>query len=222
MRPILAPATLTAALALAAAAAADPAPAPDPVATWYPPAALAARVGGQAVLSCAHDEHAALKDCALVSETPAGQGFGAAALAMAAAAHGNPRLSITDPAFLAPSPLTVTFLADPPAIHPDITRMPHAVTQPAVVAPPPPDIMQRYYPPQALAGHVPGKVVLACAVTVAGRLADCSVLQEVPAGQGFGAAALQLAPLFEMNPLLRDGDPIDGGHIVLPIAFGPP
>jgi TonB family protein len=221
MRSIPTLLALAAALAGAGAARADPPAPPSPAATWYPPAALAAKLGGQATLSCAHDEHAALKDCTLVSETPAGQGFGAAALAMAAASRGNPKISITDPGFLGASPLTLTFTPDPPAIHPDVTRLPHAVTQPGVIAPPSDDVMQSTYPPQALKDHVAGKVALACRVTAQGRLADCSVLDEAPAGQGFGDAALKLAPQFQMQPMLRDGDPTDDGHIVLPISFGP-
>ena len=221
MRPILASIALAAALALAASAAAAPPAAPDPVQLYYPPAALGAGLGGQATIACAHDAQAALKDCTLVSETPAGQGFGPAALAMAAASRGNPKLAITDPGFLAPSQLTLTFVADPPSITPDITRTPHTLTQPEVVSAPTAEALQRDYPAPALAAHIAGHVVLGCRVTLAGKLADCAVLQETPPGQDFAAAALRLTPDFVMKPMLRDGEPVDGGKIILPIGFGP-
>src|ERR1022692_4290605 len=57
---------------------------PDAMLAFYPAAARAAGLEGAAVIHCVRNEHLALKGCALVSETPAGHGFGAAALAMAA------------------------------------------------------------------------------------------------------------------------------------------
>src|SRR5580658_4374393 len=72
----------------ASTAVADPPQPPPagspPVLGFYPQAALAAGVGGEATLLCARTEHGALVDCKLREEQPTGQGFGAAALALAA------------------------------------------------------------------------------------------------------------------------------------------
>ncbi len=87
---------LIAALALSVAACATPTP-PATVAAvpWaerqptqadfratYPPAALNAGIGGRVRLACTIKPDRTL-DCAVQSETPEGQGFGAAALALA-------------------------------------------------------------------------------------------------------------------------------------------
>jgi TonB family protein len=140
---------------------------------------------------------------------------------MAAASRGNPKLAITDPDFLAQSQLTLTFVAAPPSITPDITRTPHTLAQPQVLTAPSAEALQRDYPAAALAAHIAGQVVLGCQVTLAGKLADCAVLRETPAGQDFAAAALRLSADFVLRPMLRDGEPAGGGKIILPIAFGP-
>src|SRR5947209_581694 len=66
------------------------------VLAFYPPAARAAGIEGQATIRCTRNAHMAMQACTLVSETPAGQGFGAAALAMAARSPDNPKLDFAD------------------------------------------------------------------------------------------------------------------------------
>jgi periplasmic protein TonB len=77
----------------------------------------------------------------------------------------------------------------------------------------------RYYPQAAQAENVEGRATIECNVTAAGVLAACKVLSEEPAGYGFGESALQMAPLFKMRPATRDGVPISGGPIKIPIRF---
>jgi protein TonB len=45
------------------------------------------------------------------------------------------------------------------------------------------------------------------------------VLRAAPQGEGFGEAALALTPLFRMKPMSRDGQPVAGGIVRVPIAF---
>lgn len=55
-------------------------PSAEDVMRWYPPSARAERVEGRATMRCRIDVAGAMRDCAILSETPAGYGFGEAAL----------------------------------------------------------------------------------------------------------------------------------------------
>ena len=50
------------------------------IARYYPPAAAQAGLGGRVVVGCTATAHGEMTDCAVVSETPPGLGFGQAAL----------------------------------------------------------------------------------------------------------------------------------------------
>lgn len=77
----------------------------------------------------------------------------------------------------------------------------------------------RFYPAEAARTKTPGEAVMQCRVETSGGLAGCTVLREAPEGAGFGEAALQMAPLLRMRPMTRDGTPVAGGVVRIPIAF---
>lgn len=56
----------------------------EAMARYYPAAAKRAHVGGRVMLSCEGRRGGVLSACTVLSESPAGYGFGAAALAMSA------------------------------------------------------------------------------------------------------------------------------------------
>ncbi len=203
----------------AAAAAAQAARPPEAVLVFYPPAARAAGVEGSAVLKCAHDEHLAVKGCVLVSETPAGQGFGAAALAMAAQASGNPKLNFPDEPTRPAQEVEIRFTLHPPQIAPDITRMAHTLGQPAIVTPPSAAQVQAAYPARALDNQIEGDASMDCLVTASGKLAGCRIASENPTGFGFGQAALDLAADYVMKPRYLDGEPTGGAQVRLGVRF---
>ncbi|HEY1752207.1 MAG TPA: hypothetical protein VGG29_13175 [Caulobacteraceae bacterium] len=197
-----------------------PQPQPDNTfLVFYPTAARAAGVEGEATLRCGRTEHLALVGCVLVSETPDGQGFGAAALNMAAQSKENPKLAVTDPKVLAPQPLTVRFTLRPPRISPDITAMSHAVAEPQIVTQPTKAQIQAAYPVRALSDQVQGGAVIDCLVSVGGGLEACRVGAESPAGYGFGQAAVDLAGDFKMKPGELDGDPVGGRPVRISVGF---
>jgi hypothetical protein len=195
--------------------------APDPALVYYPPAAKAAGVEGQAVLSCGHDEHLAVKRCTLVSETPVGQGFGAAALAMAAQSPDNPKVNLPDELAKPPEQVTIRFTLRPPQIIPDITRMAHTQAKPQVITQPTAAQIQAAYPERALADQVQGAAAIDCQVMIDGKLASCRVAGELPAGYGFGQAVLDLADDFVMKPRSVDGEPVGGAMVRVGVSFSP-
>jgi TonB family protein len=65
-------------------------PVPADIARFYPAQALAARLPGRALIDCRVSEQGALTHCAILSEGPAGAGFGQAALAMTQAFQMSP------------------------------------------------------------------------------------------------------------------------------------
>jgi protein TonB len=77
------------------------------------------------------------------------------------------------------------------------------------------------YPPAALQAHTPGRAVLDCAVAADGSLADCAIVDESPGGQGFGDAALKLAPLFKLNPDSAPAGQLASSRVVFPVSFLP-
>ena len=79
--------------------------------------------------------------------------------------------------------------------------------------------MGRAYPVLAEELGLEGRAVLSCRVTDVGALDDCEVPEEQPAELGFGPAALSMAPLFRMRPMIRDGRPVGDGTVRIPIRF---
>lgn len=74
----------------------------------------------------------------------------------------------------------------------------------------------RLSPAQAR-GH--GSTAIDCLVNAGGDLESCYVQFEYPAGSGYGEAALRIAPHIRMKPQLRDGEPVNGGKVVIPFKF---
>lgn len=66
------------------------------------------------------------------------------------------------------------------------------------------------------------RAVLTCTVEQKGVLANCSVESETPAGSGFGARALALAPAFRVTTWTEDGLPTVGARIKVPMRYDVP
>ncbi len=67
---------------------------------------------------------------------------------------------------------------------------------------------------------VAGTVGLKCTVTVEGRLSGCEILEETPAGRGFGQAALEAADRARLTPRKVQGRPVEG-TVQFSIRFTP-
>ena len=104
-------------------------------------------------------------------------------------------------------------LADEPASPPP--PMPHVITNPDWVSGP----VQPYFPAAASRAHLSGRAKLECVVNAEGLLENCKVLAEAPAGYGFGYTALTMVGQFRMRPKTRDGQPVGGAIVVIPLDF---
>nr|WP_240454742.1 energy transducer TonB [Caulobacter sp. 17J65-9] len=81
------------------------------------------------------------------------------------------------------------------------------------------DAISDAFPETALRAEVSGTVLLNCRVTVDGTATNCAVLEETPAGFGFGEAALQASSRFRFKPATYQGRPIEVAQLKIPIRF---
>lgn len=67
-----------------------------------------------------------------------------------------------------------------------------------------------------------GRVELSCRIRLDNRLEACRVVEETPAGLGFGAAGLAVADYFRFQAPTRNGRPVEGQQVMVGVDFGIP
>lgn len=205
---------------LSFAGTASAADASDPVwekapdrADWakaYPTQAAQAGVSGDVKMRCAATESGLLQNCAVISETPTGRGFGAAALSLATGMELKP--STADGKPVAGRSFIVPVKFDPAVLKGGVS-----ITRPDWVRLPTDRELWAYVPAGAVGAG--GRALIHCNVTNRGLMQGCSLLAETPAGHGYGDAALAMASLFVMSPMTVDGQPVGGSEIRIPIHW---
>lgn len=203
-------------VAAQAAALPDPpwfkAPSFADFAAAYPEGPKAAKVVGRVELDCPFLASGQLGKCDVLSERPAGQGFGAAARKVAQGFVGPTQLSNGRTIAGSHTNLVINFA-------PDMLDQ-AKVAQPLWTALPTPAQFQSAFPDAASkAGVLKAKVVMSCVVAADGGLTGCGVASEDPPGYGFGAATLPLAPTFRVKLWGTDGRPVVGGTVRVPIRY---
>lgn len=181
------------------------------VAAW--PAEAGALPSGQAVLRCDLNKTGGLTSCDVISENPRNKGFGKAAKTLSKSFKvsfgGQNGKDLDD------YKIDVPFRFRNPA-SPDTRRL----TRPNWIRSLNAEGMADIYPAAAVkAGVKTGLGVVSCMTTPSGDLTDCQALREEPAGLDFSAAAVQAASVMRMNPWTKEGDPVEGLKITLPIRF---
>ncbi|PLR27781.1 hypothetical protein SGCZBJ_05340 [Caulobacter zeae] len=179
-------------------------------AAW--PKAAAGEDNGQAALRCGIKESGALDDCEVISELPKGKGFGKAALGLAD--HFKVSIGPGDAKMVKLIHVDVPFRFRPPG------ATGRQLTKPRWIQMADAEGLAMAFPQAARkAGVKNGLGVVSCTVTIEGRLADCEAAREEPAGLDFAASAMIVAGSMRMNPWTKEGDPVDGQRIRLPIRF---
>jgi TonB family protein len=178
----------------------------------WPAEALAKHIEGKVQLNCAVTTAGQADDCKVVSETPAGLGFGSAALLLTPTFLFNPARDATGPIVSRVNiPINFNMAA---AETPD----PPFKTPPSWLRKPTASQLFDAWPAVANAKRIEGRAELNCRVNVEGLAEDCKVVSEEPSGFGFGNAALLLAPTLLFNPARNDSGPVPS-HVNIPINF---
>lgn len=196
-------------------------PTPEMLRAVWPKAAMGkARADGKALISCKVSVQGTLFDCKVESESPPGLGFGSAAIAMAPQLLMNPATRNGQP-FVSTVRIPVDFKI--PGGGPVDSFGSRAVVRPNIAwktAPTHAEVAAAY-PGKAKAARIGGVAALECTLTEIGRLRSCKTMREEPRGQGFAAAAKDLAQRFQAFPI-KDGDKrLDTAVVQLPVAFVP-
>jgi len=176
----------------------------------YPTAAAQAGLSGAVKMRCTATSAGLLQNCSVIAETPVGNGFGAAALSLAAGMELKP--TAADGAPVAGRNLIVPVKFDPALLK----SGPVVITTPDWVRLPKQEELANYFP---AGGARAGRVVLHCFVTNRGLMDNCTTSAEFPSGQSIGAAALAMTSLFIMKPMTIDGLPVGGAEINIPVKF---
>ena len=156
----------------------------------YPNAARVALIHGRAKLYCLVTAEGQSYGCHVLSEYPAGYGFGKAALRLAPFFKMK---AVTESAESNDSSMVVPIVFNIDGVARD--GYPFTGIELWRATPSRNDI-EAAFPVDARTMHASGLVELACAVSADGRLESCDIAREVPEGLGFGKAAITLAPKF--------------------------
>jgi protein TonB len=100
---------------------------------------------------------------------------------------------------------TAATTAEDMVVHPFWTRRPSA------------DDLRRLYPKQVRG--ITADVVLSCLIDGRGTFQTCEVVEETPAGLGFGESTIRLARIFRMKPVDADGALVAGRRLRLPVRW---
>jgi TonB family protein len=168
---------------------------------------------GVAVLRCSLQEDGGLVQCDAVRQSDIG--FGKAARGLSK--RFKVKLTAEEATRYANSDVLIGFHFLNPA---SIEARTLSVKDPMWITSVDPAKVISVYPAKAAeAGIRSGRGVADCLVATDGKLTDCKIARERPDGLGFGASAVAIAQLMQMNPWSDKGRPVVGARIKLPIDF---
>ena len=180
-------------------------------------------LAGEVELKCFVTDKGDAKTCTVQRESPPGKGFGAAALKL------QPKLALAAGTFDGHPTNSYAELIIPfPLPKPRQTGVANfgdgrlALQNAPWAATPSPADMAAAWPKQAPADLAQGKAWLRCGFSPQGALVSCSAVNEDPAGEGLGAAALSLAGRFRLLDGAADPQALPDTKVTLPFTFTNP
>jgi len=177
-------------------------------ASAFPARARAANVGGAATLTCTASPSGRMQHCGVLAESPEGYGFGNVARHLAERLSAAPSTAPNG----REQQVTIAFKPEMGAGAAYVAPDPLWLSLPSAAQ------FQAAFPKtENGVNHV--KVVLLCDVAAGGALSGCTVESEDPPGQGYGAAALALAPDIRIGLLSASGVPLVGAKVRVPIRY---
>lgn len=197
----------------------------DLAAVW-PTEMLKKGDGGKAIIACIVTVQGTLRACRVESESPAGSGFGGAALALSSQFLLKPALkggvAVEAPVripigFPRPDRATGSHLK-PSTDADDIVRQRVYTRLPWTKAPTAAEVLAAY-PAKAREAKIGGTAVLDCRIDKDGGLSACRTLKEEPDRYGFGQAAKSLGDRFQGPTVNSQGASMAGDHVHLQIGF---
>src|SRR5687768_6650024 len=230
-------ASLLTCLALGALAIAPAASGQDRSADWlkkpterdlygvWPSKALDRGLGGKATIECVVTLQGTLRACKVLSEEPAGAGFGAAALALSPQFLMRPEMK-SGQAVESTVRIPINFHKPDRELGSWLTPVTESALPGDKVysnllyreAPTVADVAAAY-PPKARAQKKGGAVTLDCKIGEGGRLGGCAEVREEPRGFGFTGAARTLARKFVAPTDDGRGNSLVGARALLLVAF---
>jgi TonB family protein len=185
-------------------------PTASDVSHYYPTRAQFEGVEGRGVISCTIAAGGALTNCSVFSEDPPQYGFGQAVLSMSNLFRVN--MHSADPGVVIHLPMSFRVpqgeTATPPA-PPNALMSPSWISQPT---------------PADLAAGAPvsregGRALMDCVFDAQGGVTGCHAVAEVPAGGGFGAAAVGMASHYRITPTTPSGASVAGTPVRISVTF---
>lgn len=192
---------------------------PDPEAMYaaFPTGATAKK--GNARLTCIVTVQGLVRNCVVATETPAGQGFGSAALTLVPQFLFRPATHDGKPVE-SEATIPINFDCEGAACGSVSPGGRKVLTGLAWAIAPTQLEMVAAYPAKAHAAHILGVTSIQCLVTPANGLGSCDVMSEEPNGHGFGRAGMTLARQFHNPTNVPAGTKIAGSAVRLTFTFG--
>lgn len=186
----------------------------------FPSEAFKRGISGKATISCNITPQGALNACTVVDESPAGKGFGSAAIALTPQFMMRPA-TLNGVPVASQARIPITFTVPEGGMESVGSKRVLPPNLPWIEAPSYTDVSAAY-PRKAREAGIGGRATVSCAMGEDGRLKDCSTGISEPRGYGFDTAAKSLARQFRIAVTNDEGRKATHKVAVhLPVTFDP-